>query len=45
VGYIRVTGGLASFEPITDSTLLWRRAALYGGLALMLLLWGLRRRW
>jgi uncharacterized spore protein YtfJ len=44
VGYIRVTGGLASFEPITDSTLLWRRVALFGGLALLLLLWGLRRR-
>lgn len=44
VGYIRVTSGLASFEPIVDVSALWRQAALFAGLAGLLLLWGLRRR-
>jgi len=44
VGYIRVTGGLASFEPIIDSALLWWRAAMFAGLGLFLVLWRLSRR-
>lgn len=44
VGFIRVVGGEASFEPVFDATLLWKRVTLFGGLALMLLLWGIGRR-
>jgi uncharacterized spore protein YtfJ len=44
VGFIRVAGGEACFEPVFDATLLWKRVTLFGGLALLLLLWGFGRR-
>jgi uncharacterized spore protein YtfJ len=44
VGYIRVMGGVAGFEPIVDSTALWQRVALFGGLALVFLFWNVGRR-
>jgi len=43
VGYIRVSGGEACFEPVVDATR-WQKAALLAGLALFGLLWGLGAR-